>query len=409
MKLLCVGDFGFPPQTGGDQAVFNAIRLLQDRVEIHIFFITNGNVDIQAIKNSLPNVTITTYNIRNRNIYENIRALFSRIVDFSMFLFGQKKEKKYREGILGLKFERYASLYEAINKYIIEKQIDIVQFEFYQALFWGQTVIGSVKKVFVQHEIQFIVEQQRLGHHNHTWRDIMKYEISKNREIMMMNGFDAVITLSDTDAKILVDNGVKSPVFPSFAKVQLRNAVPCDYRKMEQIDLVFVGPEAHEPNKQGMTWFMENVWETISSRISSLNLHIIGKWTDSTKDQWKKKYKNVIFEGFVPDLVNAIQGRVLIVPIFEGSGIRMKILEAANIGVPFISTSIGSVGLNFENGKNCIIANTKKEFIEAIMTTQRNRDLLQSLANAAYQHVTADFSDEKFVESRMKAYLSLYN
>ena len=85
----------------------------------------------------------------------------------------------------------------------------------------------------------------------------------------------------------------------------------------------------------------------------------------------------------------------------------MKILEAANIGVPFISTSIGSVGLNFENGKNCIIANTKKEFIEAIMTTQRNRDLLQSLANAAYQHVTADFSDEKFVESRMKAYLSL--
>lgn len=411
IKLLCVSEgLCYPPRSGGDHAKMNACKLLEDQVELYILNVTNGynSADAEAFAAAYPKTRISYVDISRRNRYENIRAAFMRIQQQVMRLFGEAQTVREREGMLGVDLERYAEVYLALNRYIEEHKIDIVQFEFSRPLFWAQGITSPrVKKVFVQHEIQFIVKQQRLAHHPVSAAEQQRILIERNREIQMMNAYDAVITLSQEDKERLEAHGVHAPVFASFAKVQMREALPLDYSQIKNVDLVFVGPEAHEPNRQGLHWFLEEVWGRLHSAFPNLALHIIGLWSDATKENWQSRYENLSFEGFVEDLVEAMQGRLLVVPIFEGSGIRMKILEAANIGVPFVGTTIGAEGLAFTSGKDCYIADDADNFFLRVKELLTDHDRLHVLGQAGYKHAREDFSDARFIAGRMACYRSL--
>ena len=56
----------------------------------------------------------------------------------------------------------------------------------------------------------------------------------------------------------------------------------------------------------------------------------------------------------------------MIVPLFAGSGIRVKILEGMALGKVIITTRIGLEGIPAIDRKHVLIADTKEEMIEAI-------------------------------------------
>ena len=56
----------------------------------------------------------------------------------------------------------------------------------------------------------------------------------------------------------------------------------------------------------------------------------------------------------------------MIVPILSGSGMRMKILEAINNSVPFVSTVVGAEGLMFETDRDCYITDNPNMFADSI-------------------------------------------
>lgn len=410
IKLLCVIGDVYPPQTGGDQAVFNALRLLQNNVDLHIFILSNKNLEftLSKYKKVLPTVKFGYFNPSKRDKYETVFQISLRLKEFILRTLHLQKEAQNRELNLSINLERNANLYAAINQYIYENKIDIVQFEFGYSLFWAEGIIEPVKKVFIQHEIQYVVNKQRLPK-NANRMEIMHWGIEKNRELAMMNSYDAVITLSDSDKNRLIKDGVSAPIYASFAKTQLRESQQINYEMLKNIDLAFVGPESHIPNRHGLQWFLNNVWEKILIQHPNTTLHIIGTWKQSTISNWTQTYKNICFEGFVDNLISAIQKKIMIVPILEGSGIRMKILEAANNGVPFVSCTAGAEGLGFKDGENCFITDDPIIFAERINELLNNHKKLQRFSNAAYQHVKQKFSDEAFIASRMHCYNDVYN
>lgn len=409
IRLLCVTGDIYPPKTGGDQAVFNAFALLQEHLDMHIFVIGREGAEATSAKykKALPGAKIGYFNPGRKDRYEFIHQAALRLKKLLQKTFDVETEATQRELQLTVNLERNANLYAAINQYIRDNAIDIVQFEFAPSLFWGEGITEPVKKVFVQHEIQYVVNGQRLPE-DADEASKMKWGIEKNREITMMNAYDAIITLSGDDRDRLTRDGVTAPIYASFAKVQLRQNTRIDYQKADRIDLVFVGPESHIPNRHGMSWFLKDVWPAILSVNPDTQLHIVGNWSSGTISDWIASYRNVYFDGFVDDLVRALQKRVMIVPIFEGSGIRMKILEAANAGVPFVSCSVGAEGLGFEDGKNCFIADDAKIFAEKVNSLLSDRRLLQNFSDAAYRHVSETFSDERFIKSRKQCYEEVY-
>lgn len=405
IKLLCVTGRLFPLASGGGQAVYNAIRLLCNHVEMHVFVVGYGpdNGSVEKMLELLPSAKACYFDMRQKDRYEKVHQACLRLRRIIQRVGRVRDVALTRELNLQVNLERHFNLYAALNAYIHTNDIDIVQFEFGSSLFWAQGITERVKKVFVQHEIQYVVEWQRLGlHPSHD--QLMHWGICRNREILMQNGYDAVITLSEEDRQDCIHDGVKVPVYASFAKVEMREAIPLDYRMVGQPNLVFVGPEGHIPNRHGMQWFLDEVWSAVLTKRPQTRLFIVGNWSGNTRTAWERKYHHVEFCGFVDDLVQAMQGNILIVPIFEGSGIRMKILEAANVGVPFISTTIGARGLGFTHGENCWIADEANTFVEGLLQMLDDRDVLQRIAQTAHHHAHNHFSDERFVETRMKCY-----
>ena len=56
----------------------------------------------------------------------------------------------------------------------------------------------------------------------------------------------------------------------------------------------------------------------------------------------------------------------MIVPLFIGSGQRVKLIEGFSKGMPAVSTTIGAEGLNYVDGENILIADNADEFVEGI-------------------------------------------
>ena len=151
--------------------------------------------------------------------------------------------------------------------------------------------------------------------------------------------------------------------------------------------VTFLGGYGHTPNQEGMDWFIGKVLPHIDrERYPNVSVQIVG-------GGWPASYNHqdlpitVECKGFVKDLAEVAQGSIMIVPILSGSGMRMKILEAAAMGLPMVTTSVGVEGLDFENGKSCLIADTPKDFATAlcqVMDSEQLRKLLTNNARVVY-------------------------
>lgn len=408
IKLLCfTGEF-FPPSTGGEQALFNAYRLLQNHVELHIFSLNSNKSfkDEDGLKKALPKAHFFCYNNSKRDRYSNIEAIVRRIRLSLQGITGVLRLNKFRQLDLDLKLERNQPMLKVLNKYIDEHNIDIVQFEFMSSIFYSLGIINqSVKKVFVHHELYFVVNQNRL-HKHPSMDETLYYAINKNRELSMLENYDAIITLSQEDTLRLKNEGIKKPVFTSFAQITPETIKVA--QDSEISDLVFVGPESHLPNYNGMMWFLDEVWPKIIEINPDIKMNIIGKWDTTTQNHLLHQYPNLIFHGFVENLGLAISNHVMIVPIREGTGIRMKILEAAQHYVPVVSCVVGAEGMGLTSGNNCFITDDSNEFAQHVIQLLKDSDFAKKMAEKAFDHFSRTYSDERFIESRMACYNSVY-
>jgi glycosyltransferase involved in cell wall biosynthesis len=101
-----------------------------------------------------------------------------------------------------------------------------------------------------------------------------------------------------------------------------------------------------------------------------------------------------VFED-VETVIPYLRGAILsIVPLLQGSGTRLKIIESMACETPVVSTSVGAEGLGATNGKEILIADTADSFADAIMRLLNDKALCQQIADNAYQFATANFGFE---------------
>lgn len=128
--------------------------------------------------------------------------------------------------------------------------------------------------------------------------------------------------------------------------------------------LLFIGTLSWEPNNDGLIWFMKYVFPFLSGDIE---FDIIGKGASNDLKDEVAKFPNAHLIGYVNNLDSYFDGSdLLIVPLFIGSGQRVKIIEAFSRAMPVVSTTIGAEGLITKNKENILIADTANDFIHII-------------------------------------------
>jgi glycosyltransferase involved in cell wall biosynthesis len=95
----------------------------------------------------------------------------------------------------------------------------------------------------------------------------------------------------------------------------------------------------------------------------------------------------------VPDVVPFLAAAtVMAVPLRQGGGTRLKILEGFAANVPVVSTRKGAEGLEVEDGTHLLFAETAGEFVDAIRLIWTEARLAKSLAANGFDLVTRAYS-----------------
>jgi len=188
----------------------------------------------------------------------------------------------------------------------------------------------------------------------------------------------------------------KSKVIPiGFDFTELPPALTEDTDK-SQIKLLFLGSLSWRPNKEGLVWFLDKVWPSVSNKRNDISLIIAGRGTETLSSNFRK-LPNVKFLGQVKDLNNLYSEiNASIVPIFFGSGTRVKAIEAGRFQRACISTAIGIEGLPLLAGKSYLNAETAEEWI--LTLTELSNEKLEVLGNEAFWSLKTNFDNKRVAQ-----------
>jgi glycosyltransferase involved in cell wall biosynthesis len=84
---------------------------------------------------------------------------------------------------------------------------------------------------------------------------------------------------------------------------------------------------------------------------------------------------SLVFTGSVADVKPFYEkAAVAIVPLLNGSGTRLKILEAMSFGLPVVSTAKGAEGIDYSEGMDILLANDEIEFANKLTSLLENKE-----------------------------------
>lgn len=403
----------YPMKSGGHQALFNGIAAVKDDFNIYLTYEAWEGEEYrnaeQGFLQKIPQAQLLPLVRRinnNTKVPLPIRILrkIKKIVYRFIYPHQQKPlpDNKYKREQWWIRSVSplEPDFIEHVHSICQKHKFDIIQVEmpWYISMVFG--LPKTVKKVFVHHELGFVRRELEITNNPSAYAMACKAFADYN-EIAQLNLYDTIITLSPIDADKLKKAGVSVPIKSSFAIIDS----PANPEVMTSNGKVlsFIGPDNHNPNFVGISWFLENCWGKLKDYDNEYRLNIIGKWSEKHIQEYTEKYPDVSFLGFVPDLGHAIKESIMIVPITIGSGIRMKILEASSLGIPFVSTTVGAEGIPVENGKDCFITDDPYEFVKDIIKLQ-DQELQKRFITNANRIVCENFSIESLRRNRTKIY-----
>jgi GT2 family glycosyltransferase len=136
------------------------------------------------------------------------------------------------------------------------------------------------------------------------------------------------------------------------------------------------------PNSDGLEWFADYVLPAIRQQVPWTHLSVTGaephEQVLGLAGPW------VRFTGHVEDL-NAVyeRARVVIVPMRFGAGVKRKVTEALQHGVPVVTTGVGAEGIAGAGGPALAVCDEPDEFAERVVTLLEDRQAWNSARAAA--------------------------
>ncbi|MEI7662032.1 MAG: glycosyltransferase family 4 protein [Bacteroidota bacterium] len=181
---------------------------------------------------------------------------------------------------------------------------------------------------------------------------------------------------------------------------------PCTPGEVEYPSLFSLGSMNWIPNMEGIRWFLFNVWPDIHKQFPALKYYLAGR--EMPGWMLHLNLPNVIVLGEVEDAAAFLSSKaIMIVPLFSGSGIRIKIIEGMAAGKTIISTSLGAEGIQYTNHENILIANAACEFFDMISICIADKGLFEKVGKQARALIQTHYLPQNLIQNLLAFYKQL--
>jgi glycosyltransferase involved in cell wall biosynthesis len=202
----------------------------------------------------------------------------------------------------------------------------------------------------------------------------------------------AVIAVSDSDADFFRSVGARHVIVaPNGARTFHRRAMS-HLSSKQNLNLLFVGSLTYSANRQALTSFAKH-W--CSSNSKNWKIRIVGSGDPGPKLKKLLSQPRITLVGKVEDLQTEYEiADAVVIPMFEGGGTRLKVLEAAAFSVPIIATTVAVEGTGFEPGVHYYQANDEREFSLALELLRKTPQSADRLVQRAFDKTLESFNWE---------------
>lgn len=222
----------------------------------------------------------------------------------------------------------------------------------------------------------------------------------KNTELNSINKFDGLFTVTEKDLNLFKEycSKIPSTFIPTGLDVTKEKMLGKLELVQKEIPTIFhLGALDWMPNQEGIIWFLSNVWPIVLNKAPEAKIYIAGRRPFKELYAWQNE--SIIIEGEIEDAGKFIESHdIMIVPLFSGSGMRVKIIEGMMLGKAIISTKIGAEGIEVHPDKDIILAETKEEFANAILELIHDKNKLNSIKENAAINCKINYSNDNLAK-----------
>ena len=207
---------------------------------------------------------------------------------------------------------------------------------------------------------------------------------------------EAIVAFTEEDATILRQDagGTRVVVIrPGFD-------LPARAGSGDRDEVVFVGGAGHPPNVDAVTRLVREIHPRVRRDRPSAVLTLVGDPPPGLVVD-----DGVVVEGRVADVRPYVErAAVVVAPLQQGGGIRIKVLDALASGKAVVASSLALQGIAVRDREHVLVAESSEETAAAISALLADRDLRQKLGAAArsWAETTLRWDD------RVEQYGSLY-
>ncbi len=379
--LLVTNRVPFPANSGYPIVIYNTVKgLLEEGAEVTVFSLNATGIPPQLA--ALNDPMLSKIGFHSAEVNQKLSAW--EIV----------------RNVLARKSSHVARFYKSVPvaklKNLLHKNsYDIIQLEGLFVMPYLNLVRqhSTAKIVYRAHTIEHLVRGTTSSAEQSPLRRLYQHLLSRRLrkfELQNLNRTDAVLTINRSDKSHLESLG---------CRVNIENLPftidPQDYRpdasKCEFPSLFHIGTLDSFPAIEGIEWFIGTVWKDLQALDTGLKLHVAG--TGIPDDFYVLENDRLIIHDTLDDARAFINSKpIMVVPLRTGSGMRVKIIEGMAMKKCIISTSMGAEGINYEHGKNILIADTPDEFYKYILQAVTNRRFCDEIGENARKLVEKEYN-----------------
>jgi glycosyltransferase involved in cell wall biosynthesis len=242
----------------------------------------------------------------------------------------------------------------------------------------------------IEHNLWYNIANNESNFLKRTYLKIQSSRLKKY-EIEQLTKVNGVTTVTEYDFSILktYQPKIDAKVIPF--GVELENQSLTKDINLEA--LFFIGALDWMPNQEAIQWFIGSVWPRIYQQFKSLRFHIAGRNSPSWLSSYLQNQQGVVFYGEISDaqlFFNKFS--IMVVPLFSGGGIRVKIIEAMQQGKVVIASSKAAEGIPVVSGQHLLLADTIDEFVNQISLLLSNVNLIKQISYNAKELIREKFN-----------------
>jgi glycosyltransferase involved in cell wall biosynthesis len=254
----------------------------------------------------------------------------------------------------------------------ISSNYDVVYFEFSQVFIYTLFIRHS-NKLALSIDIVTQMYERRKG-----WLARLNTAFCRFTEGFILKHSGAKIySFSSKDCELAFDYfGIEAEQVDLYIDNSIHDV---DIARVERHDkFLFYGAWGRRENSSGLFWFLANVMPLLDTACRFV---IVGSGISNELRQAAKPYGSALeFAGFIDNPYEFLAGaRALVAPLFEGAGVKVKVLESLACGTPIVGTEVSFEGISTRHLSSCHNCRTAEEFAAVLnnfvpVDKQRLRD-----------------------------------